>query len=111
MSARDFGRRSSMTPKLGAPGAHPSTDEIRPREIEVHIEELVLHGFDPQARWQIADGLENELRELLATRGIQPAWRSNPDIIRAGPISSQCLTNSKAVGPEVARAIYRGGVE
>ena len=38
---------------------------MNPREIEVHIEELVLQGFPRSARWQIADAIENELRARL----------------------------------------------
>ncbi len=41
---------------------------MNPREIEVHIEELGLHGFPRSARWQIADAIENELRQRL-TKG------------------------------------------
>ena len=43
---------------------------MKPREIDVHIEELVLHGFKPASRWQIAEALEQELRGLLTANGV-----------------------------------------
>ena len=51
---------------------------MNPREIEVHIEELVLQGFPRSARWQIADAIENELRARLTKDGIPAAWQSSP---------------------------------
>lgn len=38
---------------------------MNPRAIEVHIEELILHGFEPGVPWNVADALESELRGLL----------------------------------------------
>jgi hypothetical protein len=74
---------------------------MKPREIEVHIEELVLHGFDPHSRWKVADALENQLRGLLAERGLPPAWLASPE---------RLMTASKA-GEGIAEAIHRGGTE
>lgn len=81
---------------------------MNPREIEVHIEELVLHGFAPETRWQIGDALADELRGLLSSRGIPPAWLSNPERIDAGKIS---LTKPAATGAGVAGAAYGGGAK
>ena len=72
---------------------------LRPRQIEVHIEELVLHGFDPLARWSVADALENQLRGLLAERGLPPAWLASPER----------LTTASKAGEGIAEAVYRGG--
>jgi hypothetical protein len=74
---------------------------MKPREIEVHIEELVLHGFDPHSRWSVADALENQLRGLLAERGLPPAWLGSPE---------RLMTASKA-GEGIAEAIHRGGAK
>ena len=79
---------------------------MKPREIEVHIEELVLHGFDAPSRWSIADALENELRGLLAEGGVPSAWRANPASLNAGLVR---LTNPEATGKEIAAAIHGGG--
>jgi len=85
--------------------------EIKPREIEVHIEELILHGFEPASRWRIADALQQELRGLLAAEGVPSLWLSNPERIEAGTISSASTTKSTQAGAEIAGAAYRGGLK
>lgn len=84
---------------------------MSPRAIEVHIEELVLHGFAPETRWQIGDALAQELRGILAAKGIPPAWLSSPDRIDAGLIGPLNLTKAGAAGEQIAGAAYRGGAK
>ncbi|MEO8353231.1 MAG: hypothetical protein ABI680_15995 [Chthoniobacteraceae bacterium] len=72
-----------------------------PREIDVHIEELVLHGFDPHSRWSVADALENQLRGLLAERGLPAAWLTNPERLMIASNPSE----------RIGEAVYRGGVK
>lgn len=81
---------------------------MNPGEIEVHIEELVLHGFDPHARWTVADAVESELRGLLSARGVPAAWQTSPEKLDAGAIR---LTNSTQTGRQIATAIHRGTKE
>jgi hypothetical protein len=78
---------------------------MNPREIEVHIEELVLHGFPRSERWQIADAIENELRERLAKDGVPAAWQSSPRQLDAGSIKSN--THAR-LGAKIARAVHGG---
>ena len=78
------------------------------REIDVRIEELILYGFAPSARWQISDAVEQELRGLLAAKGIPPAWFTSPERIDAGAISATGLTRSALAGAQIASAVYRG---
>lgn len=82
---------------------------MNPSEIEVHIEELVLHGFDPRSRWCLADALENELRGLLIEGGVPPVWRLSPERLDAGAIRHASLTKQGVTGEQIARAVYRGG--
>ena len=77
----------------------------KPREIEVHIEELILHGFDPRSRWKIGDAVEHELRRLLSERGLPATWRTNPEQLRAGRVG---LTSPGKTGAQIARAIHAG---
>jgi hypothetical protein len=81
---------------------------MKPREIEVHIEELVLHGFDPRSRWSIADALGSELSGLLTERGIPPAWQASPDRIDAGRTRAN-EAKPTVIGEQIARAVYKGG--
>jgi hypothetical protein len=78
---------------------------MSPREIDVHIEELVLHGFAPGGRWQIGDALENELRRVLAEKGLSAAWRTNLETLDASAIR---LTSPAETGKRIAAAVYRG---
>ena len=87
-----------------------NSSSISPREIEVHIDELILHGFTPRDRWQIGDALEHELRGLLAARGIPATWLSSPERIDTGFIRTMSLNKPAAVGSEIASAVYRNEV-
>ena len=76
--------------------------------VELHIEELVLHGFDPANRYAIGDALERELtrlsseQPLAATQDIEIA-HLNGGVIDMGPGNS-----AEATGIQLARAIYGG---
>jgi len=78
---------------------------MNPRQIEVHIEELVLHGFPRSARWQIADAIESELRARLTKDGVPAAWQSSPRQLEAGSVKSN---THAGLGAKVARAIHGG---
>ena len=84
---------------------------MKPREIEVHIEKLVLHGFKPANRWLIAEALERELRGLLTAKGVPARWLCSPERIEAARISSASLTKPERTGVEIAGAAYQGGVQ
>lgn len=77
-----------------------------PREISVHVEELVLHGFDAHAGSRIADALTVQLQTLLAEKGLPHAWVDSPPQIN---VNSSALTNPGTAGGELARAIHGGG--
>lgn len=38
--------------------------------VELHIEQLVLHGFAPSDRYRIGAAIQQELARLLAQQGI-----------------------------------------
>jgi hypothetical protein len=104
----DFRRAENHLRKSASSGDNSSS--ISPREIEVHIDELILHGFTPRDRWQIGDALEHELRGLLAARGIPATWLSSPERIDTGFIRTMSLNKPAAVGSEIASAVYRNEV-
>lgn len=84
---------------------------MNPREIDVHIEELVLHGFKPANRWLIADALEQELRGLLTAKGVPSQWLSSPERMEGGRITYANLTKPERAGVEIAGAAYQGGAQ
>jgi hypothetical protein len=84
---------------------------MKPREIEVHIEELILHGFEPAHRCGIGDALQRQLDRLLTAKGIPSLWLSSPPRIVARTISSAGLTKPAQAGAEIAGAVYQGGLK
>jgi len=83
---------------------------MKPRNVELHIEELVLHGFAPGDRHRIADAVERELARLFTEEGVPGALESGFESPRVDAGSFQMAPDSRAeaVGAEVARAIYGG---
>ena len=100
----DAGRRQDYLRKSAS--SADTSDLDKPRAIEVHIEELVLHGFDPRSRWDVGDAVEHKLRGLLSERGLPAAWQTSPAQLQVGTVR---LTSPKKTGTEIARAIYSGG--
>ena len=72
--------------------------------IELHIEELVLDGFEPHQRYEIAEALRTRLGEVLTERGL-PSSLGDTSSIDAGSIS---FGGASRTGAAAADAIYRG---
>ena len=75
---------------------------MRPARVEVHIEELVLHGFAPGQRYRIAEALERELTRLLAERGLSPG---RPPV--DGAFEVRAGARPEVVGRQVAAALQQ----
>ena len=78
--------------------------------IELHIEELVLHGFAPGDRYAIGDALERELARLFDDRGIPVSLRSQnaTDRIKGATFNAAHKAKPSAVGQQIAQAVYQG---
>ncbi len=92
--------------RSGADGSHEMT---RP-PVELHIEELVLHGFAPGDRHEIAAAIERELARLLATGDLADGLRQRGSraAVDAGSFSLPPGASPGAVGERVAGAVYEG---
>ncbi len=103
------GRPQTRPPS--APHSSPLTrrrPSVTRHSIEVHIEELVLNGFDPRDRHRIGDAVERELARLFAEQGVlgtlaEPAAidRLDVDAFRVKP-----SYRPEKVGAQVAQAVY-----
>ena len=91
------GRRESGEP----PGSRAS--------LEVHIEELVLHGFAPQDRYRIGDAVERELARLLESQGLAATFGASMacDRIDAGSFPVRPGAPAEAIGWQTAHALHR----
>ena len=78
--------------------------------IELHIEELVLHGFSPSDRYRIAEAIERELVQLFSRQSAPPALLGGGEIayVDAGALQMQPGAGLDAIGAQVARAVYGG---
>lgn len=93
---------------LGArDAAHSATS---PASISLHIEEVVLHGFDPRGRYAVADAVRHELTRLLTERGLPPSRGTarGAERLDAGSFHTARDTRPQALGAQLARAVYGG---
>lgn len=77
-------------------------------DVELHVEELVLHGFARRDRQAIGDAVRGELARLIAERGL-PAGLAAADgaaSLRGGSFRAAPGQRPAEVGAAVARAIY-----
>jgi hypothetical protein len=84
---------------------------LRPQpSVELHIEELVLHGFAPGDRYVIGDAVERELARLLSEEGVPISLRSAnaTDEIRGATFNSAHNAKPPTIGRQIAQAIYQG---
>ena len=82
----------------------------KPHAIELHIEELVLHGFAPGDRYRIADAVERELARLFAEQGVPPSLSQEAEVARldAGAFKLTPGARMETVGAQVAHKVYGG---
>ncbi len=101
---------SAIEVRRGITPALPTTDYRLPTSIELHIEELVIHGFEPNDCEQLASAVESELARLLTERGIQQSLTDGIEIERlhGGAFRIKQDEPSTSVGQHLAGAIYSG---
>lgn len=85
---------------------------MKPRDMHIHIEELVLHGFAPGDRARIADGVGRELERLFAER-VPRQWERSQSIerVRASSIQLAVAEPAERIGEKIARSIHSAAKE
>ncbi len=83
---------------------------MKPKNIELNIEELVLHGFSPGDRHRIGEAVERELTRLLADQGVPQSLERGGEIVNMYGGAFEVAQGSRAqvVGAQVAKAVYGG---
>ena len=78
--------------------------------VDLHIEELVLHGFRPQDRYRIALAVEQELTQLLSEGDIPSSLVQGGVIpeIDCGDFLMRRGTTPESIGEQVSQNIYGG---
>ena len=78
---------------------------MRPHRIEVHIEELVLHGFSPADRLRIGGAVERELARLLQQAGPEALRTREQESLDAGSFERSPQATPGAIGEAVAGSV------
>jgi hypothetical protein len=83
---------------------------MKPANVELHIAELVLHGFAPGDRYRIGETIERELARLFAEQGTSQLLRQRSEIERldGGAFEVKPGIRAEAIGAQVAQTVYRG---
>jgi hypothetical protein len=78
--------------------------------VELHIEELVLHGFAPAQRYVIGDAVERELARLLYEQGVPSSLQldNTTDEIKGASFNAAQNAHSYAMGRQIGKAVYQG---
>lgn len=78
--------------------------------IELQIEELVLHGFAQKDRGRIQRAIEQELTRLLTERGVPASLSQSREIqqLQGSSFNVRAGMGVEAIGSQVAQAIYGG---
>ena len=94
----------------GFPMARRTRAAAKPRAVEVHIEELVLHGFQPHERHRIAEAVERELAQLFSNQAPPKsiARETHRESVDGGAFRVAQGAKPEATGAQVARAVYGG---
>jgi hypothetical protein len=103
-------QNSQLSTLNSAKGRGPN-GALRPQpSIELHIEELVLHGFASRDRNIIAHAVERELAWLFGEQGVPVALRSQneTDETIGATFKAARNTNPSVVGLQIAQAVYEG---
>ena len=81
-----------------------------PHSIELHVEELVLHGFTPSDRHGIGEAVERELARLFAGQGVPPSLMQGEEVghLDGGAFEAPRGARAEAIGTQVAQAVYGG---
>jgi len=79
-------------------------------DVQLHIEELVLHGFAGVDRHQIGARVQEELTRLFAEQGVPPGLAAGGNVARIDGGTFTVAPNPKPhwIGAQVAQAIYNG---
>ncbi|WP_298734394.1 hypothetical protein [uncultured Chitinophaga sp.] len=83
---------------------------VTPPNIELHIEELVLHGFLPGDRQRIGLAVQQELSRLFTEQGLPPGLSSGGAVpsLDAGSFQHAPHATPNVVGQQIANTVFTG---
>ena len=83
---------------------------MKPANVELHIEELILHGFAAGDRYLVGEALERELTRLVGSANVPSLLAQSIDVERVDGGAFRVAPGSRAetVGAQVAQAVHGG---
>lgn len=77
-------------------------------DVELHLEELVLHGFSPGDRYRIGEAVERELTRLFIEQGVPPSLAQGGEVahLDGGMFKVAPGSKAEAIGAQIAQAVY-----
>ena len=77
------------------------------REVELHIEKLVLHGFARGDRYRIAQAIQHELMRLFGDASVPFLQSGESPRLDGGVFQISHGATAQSIGVEIGRAIYQ----
>lgn len=76
--------------------------------LEIHIEQLVLHGFSPQERRRISAAVESELTRLFTEKGIPSSLLNGGSVpvLQGDHFLHTANTGGRITGSNIAGSVY-----
>lgn len=83
---------------------------MKPQNIELHIEELVLHGFKFEDRAAIGEAVQRELTRLFTEGGLQSTLHREHQVshLVGGTFNIKQGSNPATIGTQIAQQVYGG---
>ena len=81
-----------------------------PHDIELYIDELILHGFSVHDRYAIAEAVQIELTRRFTEQGVPTSFTQQIDIpsLRTKSFNFQQHTSDVTLGNSIADSVYKG---
>jgi hypothetical protein len=78
-------------------------------EVELQIEELVLHGFAPRDRHRIAEAIQHELTRLFGDASVPSSFLQSGESpgLDGGAFQISHGATAQSIGVEIGRALYQ----
>jgi hypothetical protein len=83
---------------------------MKPAALHLHIEELVLSGFEPRSRRRIGEAFAAELTRLFTERGVPARLErgGSAETLSLEPVAIVPHSRPEQIGSRLAAAVYEG---
>lgn len=83
---------------------------MKPENVELHIEELVLRGFAPGDRYRIGAAMERKLTSMFVERSTPASLTQEHEVARldGGTFEVEPGSGAETIGTQLAQAVHGG---